>query len=480
MEATGRKQIIVDTDYIDESNLVAVLRESLITHMKNKIEIEYLYDYYRGRTPIRKKTKEIRPTINFKINENRAAEIVNFKLGYCFGEPIQYIRRGSDETLTDDIDELNNIMFNAGKETHDNRLAEWMYVAGTAYRMILPAEDEEEDIDIYTLDPRYAFVVRSNDLARTPLMAVTYIVKKNRDKTFYIYTKDRFYEVNNEKIVKSTPHMLGRIPIIEYPLNDARQGAFEIVLDLLDALNSIESNRLDDIVQTVNSFLALMGGALDEETIDKLEEYKILALPEGVDAKYLSDSMKQADVQVLVDSLYDTILTICSMPNRNGGSSTSDTGAAVIMRDGWSNAEADAKSTELMFKGSEREFLKIALEILKIKGKVSLTIKEILIKFSRRNYEAIATKSTVLTQLLSNNKIHPELAFTACGLFVDPEAAYLQSMEYFEEVKKENERNQMSQMQQAPGEGEDDKNSNDRDKVPKVQDDSDEDDKDKY
>lgn len=476
MEATGRKQIIVDAEFIDESNLVSVLRESLITHWKNKIDIEYLYDYYRGRTPIRKKTKEIRPTINYKINENRAAEIVNFKLGYCFGEPIQYIRRGSDETLTDDIDELNNIMFNAGKETHDNRLAEWMYVAGTAYRMILPAEDEEEDIDIYTLDPRYAFVVRSNDLARTPLMGVTYIVKKNKDKTFYIYTKDRFYEVNNEKIVNSSPHMLGRIPIIEYPLNDARQGAFEIVLDLLDALNSIESNRLDDIVQTVNSFLALMGGALDEETIEKLEEYKILALPEGVDAKYLSDSMKQADVQVLVDSLYDTILTICSMPNRNGGSSTSDTGAAVIMRDGWSNAEADAKSTELMFKGSEREFLKIALEILKIKGKVSLTIKEILIKFSRRNYEAIATKSTVLTQLLSNNKIHPELAFTACGLFVDPEAAYLQSMEYFEEVKKENERNQMSQLQEAPGEGKE-QGSDDRDKMQQMQEDSDDRDK---
>ena len=476
MEATGRKQIIVDAEFIDESNLVSVLRESLITHWKNKMDIEYLYDYYRGRTPIRKKTKEIRPTINYKINENRAAEIVNFKLGYCFGEPIQYIRRGSDETLTDDIDELNNIMFNAGKETHDNRLAEWMYVAGTAYRMILPAEDEEEDIDIYTLDPRYAFVVRSNDLARTPLMGVTYIVKKNKDKTFYIYTKDRFYEVNNEKIVNSSPHMLGRIPIIEYPLNDARQGAFEIVLDLLDALNSIESNRLDDIVQTVNSFLALMGGALDEETIDKLEEYKILALPEGVDAKYLSDSMKQADVQVLVDSLYDTILTICSMPNRNGGSSTSDTGAAVIMRDGWSNAEADAKSTELMFKGSEREFLKIALEILKIKGKVSLTIKEILIKFSRRNYEAIATKSTVLTQLLSNNKIHPELAFTACGLFVDPEAAYLQSMEYFEEVKKENERNQMSQLQEAPGEGKEPE-SDDRDKMQQMQENSDDRDK---
>lgn len=34
------------------------------------------------------------------------------------------------------------------------------------------------------------------------------------------------------------------------------------------------------------------------------------------------------------------------MPNRNGNASTSDTGSAVIMRDGWSDAEARAKDSE--------------------------------------------------------------------------------------------------------------------------------------
>ena len=51
------------------------------------------------------------------------------------------------------------------------------------------------------------------------------------------------------------------------------------------------------------------------------------------------------------------------MPNRNGGTSTSDTGSAVIMRDGWSAAEARAKDSELMFKLSEKEFLKLVLRI---------------------------------------------------------------------------------------------------------------------
>ena len=39
--------------------------------------------------------------------------------------------------------------------------------------------------------------------------------------------------------------------------------------------------------------------------------------------------------QTLKNDLYQTILTICGIPNRNGGSSTSDTGNAVIFRDGW-------------------------------------------------------------------------------------------------------------------------------------------------
>ena len=41
-----------------------------------------------------------------------------------------------------------------------------------------------------------------------------------------------------------------------------------------------------------------------------------------------------------------------------------------------------------------------------------------------------------MTTLLSNPKIHPELAFTHCGLFLDPESAYLQSKQWWEENEK--------------------------------------------
>lgn len=77
--------------------MVDVLRKAQLLHSQNQNEIQYLWDYYRGKTPILGKTKEVRESINHKICVNLANEIVTFKRGYGFGEPIQYIRRGQDD-----------------------------------------------------------------------------------------------------------------------------------------------------------------------------------------------------------------------------------------------------------------------------------------------------------------------------------------------------------------------------------------------
>jgi hypothetical protein len=63
----------------------------------------------------------------------------------------------------------------------------------------------------------------------------------------------------------------------------------------------------------------------------------------------------------------------------------------------------------------------------------SLKLADIDTHFTRRNYENIASKSQVLVSMLNNPKIHPELAFAHCGMFPDPESAYLQSKAYYDE-----------------------------------------------
>lgn len=447
----GRTKIYTDVEVITSENVVDVLTKAVNVHSQNQSDINYLWDYYRGKTEILNKVKEVRENINHKISVNRANEIVNFKRGYGFGEPIQYIRRGSNESLTEDINALNEFMFTENKHAEDSTLAEWMYVCGLGVRMVLPGEDVEEPFKIYTLDPRYSFVVHYNGLGEKPVMGVKFIVKENNESVYSVYTKDSYFEIANGKIRKSEPHALGEIPIFEYPANTARLGSFEIALPLLDAINEVESNRLDDVEQYVNSFLALLGGTIDDETAKKLNEHKMLCLPEGTDAKYLSGQMMQSDTQVLVDNLYDAVLTICGIPNRNGGSSTSDTGSAVIMRDGWESAESQMKSVENEFKRSEKQFLKLVLRILRDMVGTNLKIGDIAIKFSRRNYDNIQTKSQVLVSMLNNSKIHPRLAFVHSGLFLDPESAYLESKSWYEEQKKLEEQEALSYVESLRG-----------------------------
>lgn len=440
----GRKVIYSDVAEVNAGNVLDVLLKAETDHSKNRSEIDYLYKYYRGNQPIINRIKTIRPEINNKIVVNHANEIVSFKTGYLCGEPIQYVNRSSNETITDKINLLNEFMFSEDKSSQDEELVEWDMICGTAYRMVLPDSDAGEEPDeapfeIYTLDPRNTFIVYSSDYKHQPLMGVSYWKDTNGMTHYNVYTDKLYFKIVNGQIVESMPHAYGMIPIFEYPANNARLGSFEIVLPLLDAINKIESNRLDGVEQTIQAFLKFINCEIDREQFEELKDLGAIKVKsidgQNADVDVVKTELNQDQTQTLKKDIYDTVIVICGMPNRNGGSSTSDTGAAVIMRDGWSDAEARAKDSEHMFKRAEKKMLRLVLKICRDLSDIDLKLSDIDLKFTRRNYEAIQSKSQVLISMLQQDKIHPRLAFESSGLFIDPEAAYTMSMDYYEQEK---------------------------------------------
>lgn len=180
MDLHGRRKILTDTADITRDNVVEVLSRAVSVHGINQREIDYLYDYYKGKQPILIREKDVRPEICNHIVENRANEIVSFKVGYLMGEPVQYVSRGDDESLTDKVSTLNSYMLAEDKAAKDKELSDWNHICGTAYRMILPDRDagtepDEAPFEIYTLDPRNAFVVYHNGLGELPVMGVTVV-----------------------------------------------------------------------------------------------------------------------------------------------------------------------------------------------------------------------------------------------------------------------------------------------------------------
>ena len=116
---------------------------------------------------------------------------------------------------------------------------------------------------------------------------------------------------------------------------------------------------------------------------------------------------------------------------RKGGSSTSDTGAAILLRDGWQQCEARAQQTEKLYRKSEREFLRLVLRIMGETRDIDLKLSQVECKFTRRQHDNLQSKCQALTSLLQAG-IHPEIAIATSGLFNDPMDVYSQSKKYLD------------------------------------------------
>lgn len=432
----GRRRLMSVVEEVTAENVVDVLRSVKLDMDANAVEIEYLYNYYKGNQPILGRTKQVRPEINNKVVENHAYEIVSFKNGYIFGEPVQYVRRNEDESISEALDRLNEIMLSESKHAQDRMLGEWMHIAGTGYRMCQPTKDDNKPFEIDVCDPRFTFVVYNTGFKNRPIMGGTKI-KTLEDKVRYnIYTPTRYFEIEDDLKVKDEPNVLGAIPVFEYPANMMRLGAFEVTMGLLDTLNRTVSNRMDGVEQHIQSFLAFINCDIDDPTFTALKEEGALTVKGEMglpaEIKLLVAALDQTDTQILKDDIYQSILTICGIPNRHGATrSTSDTGQAVSLRDGWEDAEARAKETELMFKLSERQFLALALKIMGDVAHLPLNLEDIDIEISRDKSANILTK----TQGMQNQQefgIDPEIIIAQSGLYADPADVYQRSKPYIE------------------------------------------------
>lgn len=473
----GRRVLKYSLDKKDltAEKIMQILPEVLREHEKNAKEINYLYRYYKGFQPILKKEKNVRPEINNKVLENHAFEIVEFKKAYVYGEPVQYVQKGekNSEYVNPEISIINKYMESEDKSSKDKDLAEWQYICGTAYRWadIDNKEDEDEaPFEISTPDPRRTFVVYSSGIKEEQLFSGHYswfsenlILEDGQSYTskyriITIYTEDKMYKFKEsfgtcelmqqnlpqigldekETKVDAYPLVIKGHRIIEYPLNTARIGLIELVMSGLNALNRIKSDDLDGIDQFIQSLLVFINQEVDLETFKTLVEAGAIQVSSDnpqkpADVKLLTQQLLHSETKIVTDDIYNNILTICGIPRLNDKPSGGDTGQARLLGEGWTMADERAKQDELSFKKSERQFLKLILNICKHENQVKkLKISDIDIKFTRNKSDNLLVKTQGLMNM-RQAQVTPEVAFTICGLFSDPNEVYAKSKKFFGE-----------------------------------------------
>lgn len=459
MVCAGRRQIFVDVDAITVANIEKVVSEVLAEHSKNAKEIEYLINYEKGITPIRKRMKAGRKDVDNRINENHATEIKTFKVGYVFSSPITLVQNATEdnkESAEDDkrIAKLNEWLREQKKAAKDKRLAEDFSIGGVGYRMALPKQryDGGSPFDILHLNPLTTCVAYWNDIYQRRALGISYVVKADGKTRIGAYTDDAYYELEGSslggqvRLIKPpVKNGIGVVPIVEYRADDQRMGCFERALDLLDALDVLTSDRVNGLSQFVANILWADNVTVTEEQKEAVAAGGwLFTKSDGVtkaEIKYLTQQLDQTSAQALVDWTYEQILQITGTPAR-GKSTGGNTGQAIVLSNGWEIAETAAKNTEVVFKDSETEFLAVILNILARDKNVdedmkSLRLADIEIKFSRNKTDSILVKVQALQGQLDAG-IDPLTAIKTCDLYSDPQTVWCDSKKYIER-KRQNE-----------------------------------------
>lgn len=444
----GRKIAYADVESITEDNVVKVVGDCIGVFYWNKSIFKYLWDYKNGDQPIRYRQKKVRDDVNNPIVENHAWEIVRFKNGQTNGEPIQCISTKKDDDINSGVDRFNDYCRASGKHSRDISSGEWTSATGTGFKAVQRRLGKEIPFAIAVPTPIDTFVIYSKS-TQEPLLAVQELKDANGEIYRLCYSETHEYKIKDGKLLPigkngelSKLHVFGGIPIVEYPNNQDRVSDIELVIDLLDAINNMQSNRMDAIEQFVQSWLKFVNCDIDEETFGKMKMMGALVVKSNngenkADVDVITQELNQTEAQVAKDDLWNNALTISAIPNKQGNTG-GDTQGAVELRNGWDFSKQAAKLKDPYTIDSERRLYTVILNIIRQeKGdkECPFGALDYDVQISHSPTDNMQVKSQVF-QMLVQAGIHPLVAIKTCGLWTDAEKVFLLSKPYLDVLYK--------------------------------------------
>lgn len=446
----GRKIAYTDVEVITAENVVKVVGNCIGTFNTNKPVIKYLWNYYKGDQPIRYRTKVSRDDIINKIVENHAYEFVQFKTGQTYGEPVQYISRRDDERINKAVDELNDYMVDVNKQEKDIKSGEWQSAVGTSFKAV---QKKNGDIPfrIVAPTPLNTFVIYSRE-TEEPMLAVQELKDENGEWYKLCFSENMEFTIKNGElqnyidtktgeIKKFRLHAFGDIPIVEYPNNAERISDIELVIDILDAMNNMQSNRMDAIEQFVQSWVKFVNCDVDEEQFQKMKMLGALVVKSNngaenkADVDIMTQELNQTESQVVKDDLYDDAITILAIPSKQSNTG-GDTQGAVELRNGWDFSKTRAKLKDPFVKSAEKRLAKVILNILRISGNdLGITSRDFDVQINHSPTDNMVVKCQALQYLLQCG-IHPLIAIKTVGLWGDAEKVFMLSKPYLDNLWK--------------------------------------------
>lgn len=324
-------------------------------HEKQLNRLQMLADYYLGyphKEGEKGKTKS--PHQKGQVFVNNAKYVTDIMVGITLGNPIAYSSPSTDtsaeqETNDDSFDVILENFDRINIARHDKELEKDLSVFGVGYELfygsIVNAYDEVNATTKQTvkpcvtvIDPRGIFLVVDDTVDQEKLFAVRYKEKRDlQDQSYWefnIYTKTQVITYYSESKTLAEgrlkfegptvyEHFFGDVPVVEYRNNEEKQGDFEQQLSQIDAINRMQSDRVQDKKNHIRAMLITYGFALpdyedDEESYYQKKDSEVaVQAPEDARVEYVTNTFDESGVQVLYKALVDDFHKTAGVPNLN-------------------------------------------------------------------------------------------------------------------------------------------------------------------
>ena len=165
------------------------------------------------------------------------------------------------------------------------------------------------------------------------------------------------------------PHYFTQCPANIFTLPDEKS-IFDCVMSLQDSANELISNEVDDYSAFCDAYLALTGVDADADDIAAMKQNRVLVLPEGATATWVTKSANDTQVENIMKRIHDSIYRIAQCPDFSSETFIGGVSSGVAIRYRLTGMENRAGIIE----GAMKKALQRRIEI--ITGIASLRLGE--------------------------------------------------------------------------------------------------------
>lgn len=244
------------------------LKRYVSRHKSEQVgRLKELKRYYLADNNIKyRPAKKDRFAADNRIASDFAKYITVFEQGYMLGNPVEYSNENTViQERIEDFSVKNN------EEYHNVAIKTDLSIYGRAYELLTVFDyGQGAFVKLYHLPAENTFIVYDDTYEKNSLFGLNYYTVDYGDglrkDVIRLYTADHVYTYENRNdnttgmvLVDEEEHYFNGVPVNEFANNDDRTGAFEAVLDNIDAYD-LSQSELANFQQNSNDAILVIKG----------------------------------------------------------------------------------------------------------------------------------------------------------------------------------------------------------------------------